>query len=302
MKASKFTDAQKAFVIKQGEEGTPVAEVCRKAGISQATNFNWKKKYTGLMPSEMRRLRELEDENGRLKKIVADLTLDDFLTAQFAFSWRLGIAKVGEAARRVFLEPNLQSPQARRPTEEDLEFGGKPVRANLRCLALGIHQFEKVRLGDLIDGLFAKLRLDFASIDLQFVDDRPRSVHALCPRSPPFARRLNIDGMGASHRHPGTLIGSTLFLPRIDACFNALIKCVRPLSRIRDRVRGERAQGRFDDLVASDDAPVIFPFFLPTRQQFDAQARRKRVEKTSNSQHIDGCRVKSLLFRHKPTP
>lgn len=73
MKASTFTDAQKAFVIKQGE---PVAEICRKAGISQATYFNWKKKYAGLMPSEMRRLRELEDENGRLKKIVADLTLD----------------------------------------------------------------------------------------------------------------------------------------------------------------------------------------------------------------------------------
>ena len=76
MKASKFTDAQKAFVIKQGEEGAPVAEICRKAGISQATYFNWKKKYAGLMPSEMRRLRELDDENGRLKKIVADLTLD----------------------------------------------------------------------------------------------------------------------------------------------------------------------------------------------------------------------------------
>jgi putative transposase len=76
MKASKFTDAQKAFIIKQGEEGTPVAEICRKAGISQATYFNWKKKYAGLMPSEMKRLKQLEDENGRLKRIVADLTLD----------------------------------------------------------------------------------------------------------------------------------------------------------------------------------------------------------------------------------
>lgn len=65
MKASKFTDAQKAFVIKQGEEGTPVAEVCRKAGISQATYFNWRRKYAGLLPIEMRRLRELEEENGR---------------------------------------------------------------------------------------------------------------------------------------------------------------------------------------------------------------------------------------------
>ena len=53
-----------------------MAEICRKAGISQATYFNWKKKYAGLMPSEMRRLRDLEDENNRLKRIVVDLTLD----------------------------------------------------------------------------------------------------------------------------------------------------------------------------------------------------------------------------------
>ena len=76
MKASKFTDAQKAFIIKQGEEGAPVAEICRKAGISQATYFNWKKKYAGLLPTEMKRLKQLEDENSRLKKTVADLTLD----------------------------------------------------------------------------------------------------------------------------------------------------------------------------------------------------------------------------------
>lgn len=76
MKASNFSDAQKAFIIKQGEDGTPVAEICRKAGISQATYFNWKKKYAGPLPTEMKRLRQLEDENARLKKIVADLTLD----------------------------------------------------------------------------------------------------------------------------------------------------------------------------------------------------------------------------------
>jgi putative transposase len=76
MKASRFTEAQKAFVLKQGNEGVPVAEICRKAGISQATYFNWKKKYDGLLPTEMRRLKQLEDENSKLKKIVADLTLD----------------------------------------------------------------------------------------------------------------------------------------------------------------------------------------------------------------------------------
>ena len=76
MKASKFTDAQNAFIIKQTEDGTSVAEVCRKAGIRSATFFNLKKKYAGLMPSEMKRLRELEHENARPKKIVADLALD----------------------------------------------------------------------------------------------------------------------------------------------------------------------------------------------------------------------------------
>ena len=56
MKTSKFTEAQKAFILKQGEEGTQVAEICRKAGISQATYFNWKKQYGGLLPDEMRRM------------------------------------------------------------------------------------------------------------------------------------------------------------------------------------------------------------------------------------------------------
>jgi len=65
MKASKFTEAQKAFILKQGEQGTPVAEICRKAGISQATYSNWKRKYGGLLPDEMRRLKALEDENTR---------------------------------------------------------------------------------------------------------------------------------------------------------------------------------------------------------------------------------------------
>ena len=60
MKRSKFTEAQIPFILCQAEEGTTVAEVCRKAGISQATYFNWKKKYAGLMPSEMKRLRQLE--------------------------------------------------------------------------------------------------------------------------------------------------------------------------------------------------------------------------------------------------
>ena len=62
--------------MRQAEEGTRVGEVCRKAGISPQTYYRWRKKYGGLMPSEMRRLKQLEEENRRLKRLVADLSLD----------------------------------------------------------------------------------------------------------------------------------------------------------------------------------------------------------------------------------
>ena len=88
MKASKFTEAQIAFVLKQVEDKIPIAEVCRKAGISEATLYNWRKNYAGLMPSEMRRLRQLEDENAKLKRIVADLSLDKAML-QDVFSKKL---------------------------------------------------------------------------------------------------------------------------------------------------------------------------------------------------------------------
>lgn len=76
MKRSKFTDAQIAFTLRQAEEGTPVAEVCRKADVSDATFYNWRKKYGGLTPSEMKRLKQLDEEDNKLKRIVADLSLD----------------------------------------------------------------------------------------------------------------------------------------------------------------------------------------------------------------------------------
>ncbi len=76
MKKSKFTEQQIVFALKQAETGIPVAEVCRKIGISEATFFNWKRKFSGLGTQELRRLRQLEDENSRLKLVVADLMLD----------------------------------------------------------------------------------------------------------------------------------------------------------------------------------------------------------------------------------
>jgi len=76
MKKSKFTEEQIVFALRQAETGTQVAEVCRKMGISDATYYNWKKKYGGLGLSELRRLKQLEEENRQLKKLVADLSLD----------------------------------------------------------------------------------------------------------------------------------------------------------------------------------------------------------------------------------
>jgi len=76
VKRSKFTEEQIAFALKQNELGTSVEEVCRKMGISEATFYVWKKKYGGVGPSELRRLRQLEEENRKLKQIVADLSLD----------------------------------------------------------------------------------------------------------------------------------------------------------------------------------------------------------------------------------
>jgi putative transposase len=76
MKTSEFSEAQKAFILKQGADGMPVGDICRKTGISQATYFNWKRKYDGLLPTEMRRLKQLEDEAAKLRKIVVDLSLD----------------------------------------------------------------------------------------------------------------------------------------------------------------------------------------------------------------------------------
>ena len=76
MRKSKFTEAQIVFAIKQSETGTRVSEVCRKMGVSEATFYNWKKKYGGVGVSELRKLRQLEAENSNLKKLVADLSLN----------------------------------------------------------------------------------------------------------------------------------------------------------------------------------------------------------------------------------
>ena len=72
----RYTAEQKAFALRQAEAGVPISEILRKMGVSEATFYRWKKTYGGMGIAEIRRLKHLEDENGRLKQLVADLTLD----------------------------------------------------------------------------------------------------------------------------------------------------------------------------------------------------------------------------------
>jgi putative transposase len=77
MKRSRFTEEQLIGVLKEHELGAKAGDLCRKHGISQQTLYNWKSKYAGMNVSEARRLRELETENGKLKKLLADAMLDN---------------------------------------------------------------------------------------------------------------------------------------------------------------------------------------------------------------------------------
>ena len=77
MKKSQFTESQILAVLKEGEAGMPVAQIMRKHGISQATYYNWKSKYGGASAAELKRLKELEAENAKLKRMYADLALEN---------------------------------------------------------------------------------------------------------------------------------------------------------------------------------------------------------------------------------
>ena len=76
MKQKRYTDEQIAFALRQAEGGTAVAEICRKLGVSEPTFYRWKKQFAGMGTVEIRRLKQLEEENAKLKRLVADLSLD----------------------------------------------------------------------------------------------------------------------------------------------------------------------------------------------------------------------------------
>jgi putative transposase len=79
MRKSRFTEEQIAHALRQAETGTPVTEVCRAMGVTEQTYYRWKKQYGGLAVHEIRRLRLLEEENRRLKQLVADFSLDKLM-------------------------------------------------------------------------------------------------------------------------------------------------------------------------------------------------------------------------------
>ena len=82
MKRSRFSEEQVTYALRQAESGTPVADVCRQMGISEATFYIWKKKYAALGVTELRELRQLREENSKLKRLVADLTLDKHILSE----------------------------------------------------------------------------------------------------------------------------------------------------------------------------------------------------------------------------
>ncbi len=76
MKRKRYTEEQIAYALRQAESGTKVVEICRRMGVSEQTFYTWRRKYAGMGVAELRRLKQIEDENRKLKQVVADLTLD----------------------------------------------------------------------------------------------------------------------------------------------------------------------------------------------------------------------------------
>jgi putative transposase len=127
MKKSKFTEEQIAYALRQVESGTPPADVCRQLGVSEATFYIWKKKYARLGVAELRKLRSLEEENSRLKRLVADLSLDKhMLTEALRKRSKAAIVHGAEGSARIEARsqsrPGKRRGHRRRPSADDRLF------------------------------------------------------------------------------------------------------------------------------------------------------------------------------------
>ena len=99
MKGKRFKEIQIVSILKEGEAGVPVSELCRKHGIGQSTYFSWKSKYAGMSAAELKRLKQLEDENNRLKRMYASLSLDHELLKE-VLEKKLGVDVNEELSRK----------------------------------------------------------------------------------------------------------------------------------------------------------------------------------------------------------
>lgn len=156
MKKSRFPEQQIAFILKQAEDSVTVEEVCRKAGISVQTYYRWRRKYGGLMPSEVERLRQLEEENIRLKHLVVNLSLDKEMLGVRPWRWtesscrfdplpgmlilELHGAELGLPSRRANSPQHHAAPlarSARRWRVAGLQGRASPCRAPLSSFSMG---------------------------------------------------------------------------------------------------------------------------------------------------------------------
>lgn len=129
MKKSRFTEEQIAYALKQAELGMAVGEICRKMGIAEAMFYVWRKKYGGLGPSELKRLRVLEEENRKLKQLVADLSLDKAMLQEVvAKKTRVRRNRRAEPAQRIPPNVSLLRHSCPSGTCGGIAFGGFALR------------------------------------------------------------------------------------------------------------------------------------------------------------------------------
>src|SRR5690242_786344 len=122
-----FTPEQMLHTVRQAESGTPVTEVCRKIGITEQTFYKWKRRLVGMGIAELARLRQLEDENKKLKSLVADLTLDKHMLAEFL----CGSFQISErhACRVLHLQRSVYYYRSRADPQTELRIGLKELAA-----------------------------------------------------------------------------------------------------------------------------------------------------------------------------
>jgi putative transposase len=112
MKKSNYTEEQIAFTLKRVELGTPISEVCRKLGIAEQRFYRWKSKYGGMLPSDMKWFRQLEEQNAKLKKLVTKLSLDKLMLQDALTKKFYGLLKSGKPCgiyRNVFKRANAEA-------------------------------------------------------------------------------------------------------------------------------------------------------------------------------------------------